>query len=138
MNLNIYMYITTRKGPPSKDVDNSRLQNNIKNLGQTTCSIINELVTSIFIKLQTTKHTDSIWIPKMILNIPTTPCVSSLLPPSTTPINNASLFHFFKFHQLILELSLNMNSIILRIVISVLRDTKVRQMVKDWLVTSLL
>ena len=51
-------YSTTCKDPPSKDINNSRLQNN-NNLGQKTCSIINESVTSIFNKLQTAKHTDS-------------------------------------------------------------------------------
>ena len=50
-------YITTCKDPPSKDVTNSYLQNH-KNLGQTTCSIINESVTSIFNILKAAKHSD--------------------------------------------------------------------------------
>ena len=92
-------YITTCKDRPSKDVDNSQLK--IKNnLRQTTCSIINESVTSIFNKLQTARHADSTWIPKIILNIPTPLCVSSLLPPSTTPINTTDIVPFLQVPSL--------------------------------------
>ena len=88
-------YITTCKDPPSKDVNNICLQNH-NNLGQTTCSIINKSVTSIFNKLQTTRHADSTWTLKIILNIPSPPCVSSLLPPSTTPINTSDIVPFLQ------------------------------------------
>ena len=63
-------YITTYKDPPSKDINNSQLQINIK-LRQTTCSIINESVMTIFNNLQTARDVDSTWIPNIILNIPT-------------------------------------------------------------------
>ena len=88
-------YITTCKDPPSKDVNNSHLQIN-KNLRQTIFSTINELVTSIFNRLQTTRDDDSTWIPNNILNIPTLLCVSNLLPPSTTPINNIDIVPFLQ------------------------------------------
>ena len=51
-------YFTTCKDHPSKDVINSHLQIN-KNLRQTTCSVINESVTSIFNKLQTVREAES-------------------------------------------------------------------------------
>ena len=88
-------YITNFKDPPSKDVNNSCLQNN-NNLGQTTCSIINRSVTSIFNKLKTARHADYTWIPNIIINIPTPPCASSLLPPSITHINTTDIVSFLQ------------------------------------------
>ena len=60
-------------------------------MGENTCSIINGSVTSVFDKLQHSRHADSTWIPNIILNIPTPRCISSLLPPSTTPINTTDI-----------------------------------------------
>ena len=77
-------FITTCKDPFLKEHTNSQLQNN-NNLGQTSCSIINELVTSTFNKLQTDRYADSTWIPKIILNIPIPPCFSSILPHQKHP-----------------------------------------------------
>ena len=53
-------------------------------------------VASVFNKPQTTGHADSTWIPKIILNIPTPPCVSSLLPRSTTSINTTNIVPFLQ------------------------------------------
>ena len=46
--------------------------------------------------MQTARHADSTWIPKIILNIPTPPYVSSFLPPSTTPINTTDIVPFLQ------------------------------------------
>ena len=114
-------YFITCMDLPSKDVNNSRLQHN-KNLGQTTCFIINESVISIFNKLQTTRHANFTWIPKIILNIPLHYVFQDFYPDQQYPSILLKLFHFFKFHQFNLELSLDTNLIILRIVLSVLMD----------------
>ena len=88
-------YITAYKDPPSKDINNSRLQkNNI--VGETIWSIINESVAFVFDKLHTARHADSTWIPKIILNIPNPPYVSNLLSPSTTPINTTDIVPFLQ------------------------------------------
>ena len=69
-------------------------------IGEITYSIINEFVTSVFNKLQTARHVDSTWIPKIVLNISTPPCVPSLLPPSTKPINNTDIVLFLQVPSL--------------------------------------
>ena len=61
------------------------------NVGETTCSSNKELVTCIFNKLQTARHYNFTWIPNIILNIPTPPCVSSLLPLSITANNTTDI-----------------------------------------------
>ena len=108
--MNLKKKIINCKDPTSKDVNNSQLQNN-NNLGQTTCSIINESVTSIFNKLKTARHADSTWILKIILNILTPQCISNLLAPSTTPINNTHIAPFLQVPsvQLVIILSHKFN-----------------------------
>ena len=49
-----------------------------------------------------------------------------------------TLIHFFKLHPFNLELSLGINLIILRVILSVSRDTNEWMIVKDWLVILLL
>ena len=88
-------YITACKYSPSKDVNNSWLQKtNI--IIETAGFIINTLVTSVFNKLQTARHNDSTWIPKIILNILTPLYVLSHLLPSTTPINTTDIVPFLQ------------------------------------------
>ena len=82
-------YITTCKDHHSIYINNNVLQKSI--IGDITWSIINESVTSIFNKLKTSRHADFIWISKIILNIPTPLFVSSLLPPSITPISTTEI-----------------------------------------------
>ena len=57
---------------------------------------MNESVVCIFNKLQTARHADSTWIPKIILNINTPQYVSSLLPLSTTSINTTDIVPFLQ------------------------------------------
>ena len=87
-------YITTCEDPPSKIDKNIRLQIN-NSLRQTTFSVINESVTSIFKKLQSTRHAESTWIPKIILNI-TTPLFFSSFLPSTMSINITDIAPFLQ------------------------------------------
>ena len=89
-------YITARTDYPYKHVNNYQLYKN-DIIGETTCYITNQSATSIFNKLQTARHDDSTWITNIVLNIPTPPYVSSLLPPSTTPINTIDIVPFLQF-----------------------------------------